>query len=912
MEEEKENKTNINPNKENNNITNIKEEEKNKENPIIELIKKKTPIFELLNIKEKETKNLEKLSETFKEIYGVYKSLKFHSNNNIKTKKQNIDIKELISKLMIPIDKRTMDDIYIIRQCIKKTKIEKLFYNEIKLKGKIYNNCLLFICLFIKFKFVKKDEIIYRIGEQPDYMYLIFEGRINILKPIPKIRTLSGYEYFLKLMEYRKNKDMYLYSLCIQENTINYEIKKKDKDLIPYIFITYRLNEIKKRIFFDFGIIFEIVGIPPPTLGINPGRVHSLGYIFKKMKQIKAKMPLITEEELKLYKFIDEKELKKDVTIFENETFLKCDRNNYFGDDAFIGKVIRNETVKTEEDCYLGYIDINLYSSYFYQEKKTIYDKKVNFLYTNFFFQKISSKKFEKKYSNFFLSENYENNDYIYNENSPSVYTYFIEEGTVELTSSKSILEIELLLKKLKEKNMKLNDKLIYDKIYSNRMEIENFVLKKQMNKLLVLGKKNILGLESFYYQIPYLTNARVISPRAKIIKIDSEHLYQILKRAPECMHEFLAKVENNIKIITKRYYGINNMKLKRIDDKINLDIKLRLEKLEQKYNNNKAVIKNHFLKRKINIINIININNNSINKELINSSIEIKKIPTLKEEKKNFKKKNFSLILNDDNNILKRPLINSAFFKKRLIDYYNIGKLATSSYEKILLKKAKKDMISLRKGKYYSLININDNNNNKSTEKSTQINNDIRKVSSLIKIYHSNESNIDSNNNDVITSQKNDDNSFEFVTKVNNIKPNYKFNDNKEKEIKGDNIINKSRNLPKLPIVLDKENLTRNKNKSIKDLNINFCYNNRIIKNYSFINKYINKDKKEIIKDIDPKEKYKIFDTYSKNKYSEIELTEMKKYIPKIIRSKNYIIKIKKYQDYRKNIQRKIEEMTS
>ena len=909
MEEEKENKININTNKENNNNSNTKEEEKNNENHITELIKKKTPIFELLNIKEKETRNLEKLSENFKEIYNIYKSLKIISNNNIKIKKQNININELITKLMIPIDKRTMDDIYIIRQCIKKTKIEKLFYDEIKTKEKLYNICLLFICLFIKFKIVKKDEIIYRIGEQPDYMYLIFEGRINILKPIPKIRSLTGYEYFLKLMEYRKNKDMYLYSLCIQENTINYEIKKKDKDLLPYIYLTYRLNEIKKRIFVDFKTVFEIIGLPPPDLGLNPGRLHSIGYIYKKMKQIKSKMPLITEEELKLYKFIDEKELKKDVTIFENETFLKCDRNNYFGDNAFVGKVIRNETVKTEEDCYLGYIDINLYSLYFYQEKKAIYDKKINFLYTNFFFQKISSKKFEKKYSNFFLSENYANNDYIYNENSPPAYTYFIEEGTVELTSSKSILEIELLLKKLKEKNGKINGKLIYDKIYSNRMEIENFVLKKQMNKLLVLGKKNILGLESFYYQIPYLTNARVISPTAKIIKIDSEHLYQILKRSPECMHEFLAKVENNIKIITKRYYGINNMKLKRIDDKINLDIKMRLEKLEEKNNKNKKIIKSRFLKRKINIINL---NNNS--KELINSSTELKNIPTLKEEKKNFRKKNFSLILTDDNNLLKRPIINSAFFKKRLIDYYNIGKLATSSYEKILLKKAKKDMISLRKGKYFSLININDNNNNnnKSTEKSTQINNDIRKVSSLIKIYHSNDSNTDSNNNDVITFKKSDDNSFEFVTKVNNIKPNYAFNDNKDNK----DIINKPKKLPKLfekiPIVLDKDNLTRNKNKSIKELNINFSYNNRIIKNYSFINRYIYKDKKEIIKDIDPKEKYKIFDTYSKRKTTGVELTEMKKYIPKTIRSKNYMIKIKKYQDYRKTIQRKIEEMTS
>ena len=223
--------------------------------------------------------------------------------------------------------------------------------------------------------------------------------------------------------------------------------------------------------------------------------------------------------------------------------------------------------------------------------------------------------------------------------------------------------------------------------------------------------------------------------------------------------------------------------------------------------------------------------------------------------------------------------------------------------------------MISLRKGKCFSLININDNN--KSTEKSTQINNDIRKISSLIKINNSNENKNDiSNINDKITFQKNDDNSFDFVTKVNNIHSNNFFSENESKEIKN----NKSRNLPKIKnqifeketIISPKENLIKTKTKSFKDLNINFSYNNRIIKNYSFINKYIYKDKKEIIKDIDPKEKYKIFDTFNKGKNSEVELIKFKKYIPKTIRSKAFMVKIKKYQDYRKTIQRKIEEMIS
>ena len=38
----------------------------------------------------------------------------------------------------------------------------------------------------------------------------------------------------------------------------------------------------------------------------------------------------------------------------------------------------------------------------------------------------------------------------------------------------------------------------------------------------------------------------------------------------------------------------------------------------------------------------------------------------------------------------------------------------------------------------------------------------------------------------------------------------------------------------------------------------------------------------------------------------------KIKKYVPKSIRSQTFIVKIKKYQEYRKKIQKRIEEMTS
>ena len=311
----------------------------------------------------------------------------------------------------------------------------------------------------------------------------------------------------------------------------------------------------------------------------------------------------------------------------------------------------------------------------------------------------------------------------------------------------------------------------------------------------------------------------------------------------------------------------------------------------------------------------------------LINTSGELKNISNLYENKTN-KKNDFSLISNGESKIMKSNiLLNSAVSKNR-IDY-NKKYLESSEYEKKLLKKIRKEMISLRKRKLFMINNINTNplekyNNN---EKGTQINNEFKNNSLLFKkngdyTYSLKEDSINFIKNEM--SSKNDDSSFDFVTKINNINQNNLLDDNKydNKEYednKKNKIKSKQLSVKNGLVSINSTNINsyKNKNKSTKDLNINFSYNNRVIKNYSFINKYIYKENNQLTNRRDPKEKYKIFDDYTKginqNKNTNrigVEKAYIKKYIPKTIRSKDLVIKIKKYQEYRKKIQRKIEEM--
>ena len=160
---------------------------------------------------------------------------------------------------------------------------------------------------------------------------------------------------------------------------------------------------------------------------------------------------------------------------------------------------------------------------------------------------------------------------------------------------------------------------------------------------------------------------------------------------------------------------------------------------------------------------------------------------------------------------------------------------------------------------------------------------------------------------------------SFDFLTKISNTNQNNVYEEESPK--KSRNI-----NLPKinpiigknsfLSIVSKNENSPKNKSRSTRHLNINFSYNNRVIKNYSFINKYINREKIKISKVYDPKEKYRIFDNYTKkfaqtNNENKTDIIAIKRHVPKPIKGRDLAMKIKNYQDYRKKILRKFEELS-
>ena len=552
-----------------------------------EIFDKKLSVFEILNIKEEDRNDYNKILVEFNKAYKFYKQQKTgiymdsticknRIRKSIHQKTDEFFLKtDIISALQIPTEKRTFDNIYLIRKYIKSTNFIKLFQNEIEEKGPLYYKLLLFLSFELKVKKFNENEEIFKIGEQFINFYLLIDGKIDILKPMPKIYNISGYEYFVKLMEYRQTGNDYLLSLCVQENKKNFEIKESDVNFISYIYLMNKLEAMRYGDFVDFGQALKLVGIPPQELGLEPDKIQSNLYILQNIDNIMMKMPIISKERANYYKFFDSKEEKQKVVLFYSEPYNFVDKNEFFGEGGFLGKGFRNDTSKTLSECYLGYIDYSLYNNVFSEEIQPIVSKKIDFLHKHFFFGKLSGKKLEHQYLNYFKSETYYNNDIIYKEDEINNYIYFIEEGSIELYSSKTISEIQILLKyleKVREKMKEKNEMLHYSNVNSNWMELKNSVSKKDLNKIVILNKNTSFGLESFYYQIPNIGTAKVSSMKAKVIKIDYENLFQILMKSNECVSDLEKKVHLMIDILTKRYFNINNTKLIMIDKKLKYD----------------------------------------------------------------------------------------------------------------------------------------------------------------------------------------------------------------------------------------------------------------------------------------------------------------------------------------------------
>ena len=537
-----------------------------------------TPVFEYMGIKEKSKKNYDIISQEYKKYEQKFGyNLSYNDRKKLKDEKTE-DIQKILDILLLSPSKRTFHHVYTMKKYFLTTKIDWLFKDEFENKEESIEKLLTFFGLEMKYQFFKEGEEIFKVGDTSVYLYLILQGKIEILKPTPEITYMSGNEYFAYIMYLKIRKEEQLLNINLEENYKVFDINKNEIDLLPsvYIYFIVELMKIGKKLNFEEEL--SVVNMTLSDLKLTQETMNSREIL---SQCVEKNVPFVPPLLMNKYKFIVDKDNKKKLKLIKYTRVLTLECDEFFGESAMGENEKRNATIRVLENSYIGYLSARLYKTNFFLEKKLSMQKKIIFLNERFFFKNINLKKFSKKYFNLFVYEKYLNGTILFKENEELNYVYFIEEGLVELTSTKTMLQVDIFLRGLQEKfSLKEEENsLKYNALKSRTKDLEDYLNKTQNIKILIVGKNESLGIESFFYGIPYYATAKVASERAKIFKISIEQLYQILSIETDCFSSLKNLVLKKTKILLKRLFSMNNTKLVLLDNKIVFNYKFDFNK---------------------------------------------------------------------------------------------------------------------------------------------------------------------------------------------------------------------------------------------------------------------------------------------------------------------------------------------
>ena len=582
-----------------------------------------------------QNKDEDKLFEIELNLRNRTLEMKSLGNNN------KINFIVLIQKLRINPEYRTIRDILKIKPYIEKTNLAKMFNEEFNDKS-IVEKLINFCCIEMQYKKYKEGEVIFKIGEAPSEFYSIIFGKVNLIKTLEEVKIMTGFEYFFHLMNLRKNNETYFFHKTIINNMNNYKIKENHIDIIHYIYLYNYLKGIKNEETQNISLnnLLQLINIKLEDLGFDITQINSVNYLMNSAKLVKKRLNYIPEQIFQKYYFLDDNIIRKEVKIYRNENCNNLKFNDYFGDDAI--NDIHTLTAISDDITEIAALPIKLYNSEIANLKSIVLEKKIFNLYSSHFFKQMKYINFKKKFFKLFSYNKYYKDDILFTEGEKVQYVYFIQEGTVQLYTSKSINEIESLMTSLikKKKTLKLNninintnnntgkeiyDEIIYSKINSSYDDIINYLEQKQNNKLLFLSDKEEIGLVSNFVGNEYITSCIVVSKEAKIYKIDVKCINRMLIEEGDCVDEYNLRLESKMDLLIQRLFRVNNIKLIMIDEKI------KIEKNNKKTLDEKEILLNNSSKIRglvnYNKLNYI-LNENSLN--ISNSKSNIRDVATL------------------------------------------------------------------------------------------------------------------------------------------------------------------------------------------------------------------------------------------------------------------------------------------
>ena len=635
---------------------------------------------------------------SFSDIYPLsrpqvrenHSELKENTPQKDKKKEDCYDLnQEFLFALIQPIfllDKQKMQNT-ITRLIFNSELINKL-EGDLEKKETLNSSINIFIKNLI-FRHFEKDSILYRTGEEDNNFYFVIKGRISALKPKRINKEISLDDYILYLIQLKQKQEMFLLNKTLKLNNNSVPIKSiNDIKKINTIIFKKRLellinsensemlsdNNDLESFFKEYYQDFNYYNISKKDLKkflSLRGKILS-GVLNREWDDyILERCKLSTDENLFFEPFEAVfKENKHNFLCYTYEYNEEYINSDYFGDFSLDeDKVIRNETVRFEEDTTIAFIGVEEYIDIISPQKKIEKKNDIMRLNNSFCFKEISERIFKRNYYDMFIKKHCSKNSIIFNPDTKSNSLIFIKKGKLALELNCSIIDLQNLLKLIfdklndiplqfdsyqkkilsKEQLKGLEFRYLSDPIFFNmkshdklfKIELE----KKRYFQISLFSDFEVVGLEEVYLQIPHYAKAIVIGEKFIFNELSISKFNTILKNEMRLIKESYVQVSiNRILSLMKRLNdikencigmaklrtNIDSSNVEKIPKEINVEYNFDISnKRKLNINNNRTTIP------QINLANKSTNNNNKTEENNIKAFYKKNKINSTKRKTK-------------------------------------------------------------------------------------------------------------------------------------------------------------------------------------------------------------------------------------------------------------------------------------
>ena len=476
----------------------------------------------------------------------------------------------------------------------------------------------------VVFEKFEKNIFIVKMDDIGKDCYFLISGRLSVLKPVEykniEITYDDYFKYLLNLLDKEENgllkkvlklnwhfiniydeaNLMALFKYYIQNRisvfsnvTYNSYEKEKEEDL-SLEKIEKFLSEFKMT-FRNFDLSKEIISLDIHDIIINceNEKKDAQSEINEYFREI-FKPSKETQILLNSYNYMFEKnnnnnsdKNKNSVTLLKYEIFKILEPGAFFGEISQENEnKKRNVTIRTEEDSILVSLSNEQYENLLLDDNKKWKIARINFICSNYFFNKISTILFEKYYYPMFKLITKKKDDIIFRQESICDTLFLLKEGIIKYEIYGSIVDLHelmcYLIESLKENEcLKLDKKdikeikkkyLINNKLITfstSNIILKEKIVKKYKFELSISDTYEFIGIYEFFLKIGHISTCHVSSKTAKFFEISSNALGKIItieKNMTQRYHQFIL---NKLLALIKRLFCIENQHIKGIQDKI-------------------------------------------------------------------------------------------------------------------------------------------------------------------------------------------------------------------------------------------------------------------------------------------------------------------------------------------------------